>query len=134
MKNKLLKLSIFILAIFTLSNCSESEDPEPTINDNSLIIAESNGYKYVIVSPSSGVARAEIEPAVNSLHQVALGYQSQKALVTSKEPGGSAIKVIYSCDRETGNNLFQVTSEHDWDVMFLDGSPVGPQIVCIWFA
>ena len=129
MKSKLFSISLIILAVMVFTQCDKTEDPEPEIADNSLIIAQSNGYKYVIVSPSTGTARAEIEPATKSLHQVALGYQSQKALLTSKEPGGSGIKVIYSCDRETGNNLFQVTSENEWDVMFIDGSPVGPQIV-----
>ncbi len=128
MKSKLLKVTILLMIIIAFTQCNKT-DPEPEVIDNSLIIAESNGYKYVIVSPSTGTARAEIEPAVKSLHQVALGYQSQKAVITSKEPAGSAIKVIYTCDRETGGNLFQVTSEQDWDVMFIDVAQTSPKIV-----
>lgn len=129
MKSKLLHLSIFILAILTLTNCSESEDPEPTINDNSLIIAEASTSKYVIVSPSTGKVIDQVQPDVISINQLALGYQSKKAIITSKEPGGTATKLIFTCDRTTGDNLFQVTDKADWDVMFVDAAQTGPQLV-----
>jgi len=128
MKSNLLKVIVLLTVIIAFTQC-EKKEPEPEIADNSLIIANSNDYKYVIVSPSAGTARAEIKPATKSLHEVALGYQSKKAVFTSKEPAGSFTKVIYTCDRESGNNLFQVTSEQDWDVMFIDVAQTGPQIV-----
>jgi len=107
---------------------SNTGDPI-TEYDNSLIIAFSTTSSYVIVSPNTGDVVVKVQPDVIAINQLALGYNSQKAIVTSKEPGGSAIKAIFTCDRETGNNLFQVTSEQDWDVMFVDGSPTDPQIV-----
>jgi len=122
-----------LLLLFTLLiivGCKKDEDPAPVVvKDNSLIIAEATSAKYIIVSPTTGVIRAEVEPNVILINQVALGFQSTKAIVTSKEPGGSFVKVIYTCDRETGNNLVQITSEQDWDVMFVDVSQTGPQIV-----
>lgn len=129
MKSNLFKISLILLTLLVFTHCETTEDPEPEVVDNSLIIANSNGNKYVIVSPSTGIARAEVEPAVNSLQKVALGYQSQKAVITSKEPSGGAMKVIYTCDRESGANLFQVTSEQDWDVMFIDASQTSSKIV-----
>jgi len=127
MKN-IVKISFSIFLTFIIIvGCEKEEDP--VINDNSLIIAEASTAKYVIVSPSSGAVRAEVQPNVISINQLALGFQSTKAIVTSKEPGGSFVKVIFTCDRETGNNLFQVTSEQDWDVMFVDVAQTGPQIV-----
>lgn len=127
MKSKLFKSLIIVLGIIVFTQCDKKEDPVP--DDNSLIIAEASTSKYLIVSPSTGTIRAQVEPNVISINQLALGYQSQKAIITSKEPGGSAIKVIFTCDRETGDNLFQVTSEADWDVMFIDVAQTGPQIV-----
>lgn len=121
---------LLLFTFLAIVGCEKEKEEEPVvIHDNSLIIAEASTAKYVIVSPSTGAVRAEVQPNVISINQLALGYQSQKAIVTSKEPGGSFVKVIFTCERETGNNLFQVTSEQDWDVMFVDASPVGPQIV-----
>ena len=123
---------LILLTIFSLMACKKEEtvDPVPIVPiDQSLIIASSVNGTYVIVSPSTGEIKAEVTPNTISLHNWCLGYQSQKAIISSKEPGGSAIKVIYSCDRETGDNLFQVTSQDDFDVMQMDVSPVGPHIV-----
>jgi len=127
MKRKILKLTFVLLAIFAFTSCEKKENPEPI--DNSLIIASASTAEYVIVSPSTGTVRARVQPNVISINQLALGYQSTKAIITSKEPGGSGTKVIFSCDRETGNNLTQVTSESDWDVLFVDVSQSGPNIV-----
>lgn len=127
MKSKLFKSILIVLGIIVFAQCAKKENPEP--EDNSLIIAEATTSKYVIVSPSSGTVLAEVEPNVISIDKLALGYQSQKAIITSKEPGGSFTKVIFTCDRETGDNLFQVTNEADWDVMFVDVAQTGPFIV-----
>ncbi len=125
---KITKITFLLLfTVLAFVGCDKEDDP--VINDNSLIIAEASTAKYVIVSPSTGAVRAEVQPNVISINQLALGFQSTKAIVTSKEPGGSFVKVIFTCDRETGNNLFQVTSEQDWDVMFIDVAQTGPQIV-----
>lgn len=116
MRNTIKFLSFLIAILIIIVSCVKKEEPEPepTPNkDNSLIIAEASTAKYVIVSPSTGEVLAEVQPNVISINQLALGYQSQKAIVTSKEPGGSATKVIFTCDRNTGNNLFQVTSENN---------------------
>jgi hypothetical protein len=129
MKSNSIKLSILLMLLIAFTQCGTTDEPEPQVIDNSLIIAEASTSKYVIVSPSNGAVRAEVEPNVISINQLALSYKSQKAIVTSKEPGGSATKVIFTCDRETGNNLFQVTSKDDWDVMFIDVAQTGPQIV-----
>jgi len=128
MKSNFLKLSVLLLLLVAFTNCQKTE-PEPEVIDNSLIIAKASTAKYVIVSPTTGAARAQVEPNVISIDHLALGYQSQKAILTSKEPGGSGTKVIFTCDRETGDNLFQVTSQADWDVMFVDVAQTGPQIV-----
>jgi len=126
--NRNTKISFLILfTILLISGCEKNEDT--VIEDNSLIIATSTTAKYIIVSPSTGIVLAEVQPNVISINQLALGFQSAKAIVTSKEDGGSFVKVIYTCDRETGDNRYQVTSEQDWDVMFIDASPVVPQIV-----
>lgn len=122
---------LLLLAIFSLMACKKEEtvDPTPIVPvDQSLIITGSSG-KYIILSPSTGEIKAEVAPDVIFLEKWALGYQSQKAVITSKEPGGSGTKVIFTCDRETGDNLFQVTSENDWDVFDIDVSPVGSNIV-----
>lgn len=97
--------------------------------DNSLIIAQSTISSYVIVSPNTGEIVANVQPNVIAIDNLSLGYYSQKAIITSKEPDGSFIKAIFTCDRETGDNLFQITSEQDWDVMFVDVAQTAPQIV-----
>lgn len=126
---KITQTFILLFSILAFVACDKEED-DPIVNpDNSLIIAEASTSTYVVVSPATGAVRSTVQPNVISINQLALGYNSQKAIVTSKEPGGSAIKVIYTCDRETGSNLFQVTSEQDWDVMFVDAAQTVPQIV-----
>ncbi len=133
MKKINFKLFIMLIAVGVLVACQKDEEEDPVApvvhQDNSLIIAQNNTSAYVIVSPSSGEIKSEVQPAVISLEDWALGYQSQKAVITSKEPGGTFVKVIYTCDRATGNNLFQVTSENDFDVMQMDVSSIGPNIV-----
>ncbi len=132
MKKITIKLLALFLTFVVVSGCQKDEVEEPDLPivelDNSLIIANSGTGKYVIVSPTSGAVKAEVQPNVKSLTDWALGYMSQKAILLSKEPGGSFVKVIYTCDRETGSNIFQVTSEQDWDVLAMDGSPTGPHI------
>lgn len=133
MKKINFKLLVMLIALSVLVACQKDEDEAPTtpvVNpDNSLIIAQNNYNNYVIVSPTTGEIKSEVQPAVIGLQEWALGYQSQKAVITSKEPGGSFVKVIFTCDRSTGNNLFQVTSENDFDVFNIDVSTVGPNIV-----
>lgn len=126
---KFSRLFILFFALLAVTACEEKEDDPIIITDNSLIIAEASTSTYVIVSPSSGNVRASVKPGIISINQLALGYNSQNAIITSKEPGGSAIKSIFTCARETGDNLFQVTSEQDWDVMFVDVAENEPAIV-----
>lgn len=123
---KLIKILSLIL-IIVIAGCDKNEEPE--IIDNSLIITNYNSGKYVIVSPSTGVILDIVEPNVIFVNSLSLGYQSEKALIISKPESGVGMKVIYSCDRKTGDNLFKITSENDWDVLFFDGSPVSKQIV-----
>jgi len=129
-------LSLFLCSILLLAITScqkdeaEADDPDPIPEvENSLIIAQKSNSTYLIVSPTTGAVLSEVQPAVIGLQKWALGYHSNKAVITSKEPSGSATKVIFTCERATGNSLFQVTSEADWDVTDIDVSPVGPNIV-----
>ena len=122
---KIIFLLLFTALVFVA--CEKEDSPE--VKDNSLIIVQTRGTNYGIVSPKTGDLLNEVTPQIESLNAVALGYHSTKALVISKAEAGNFIKSIFSCDRETGDNLFQITSKQDWDVMFFDGSPVGPQIV-----
>lgn len=132
---KKLSINLFVLTMFMLaiSACQKDETEDPAVPDpiidNSLIIAYSSYSTYVIVSPTTGEVLSSVQPNIIGLQKWALGFRSQKAVITSKEPGGSYVKVIYTCDRSTGDNLFQVTSQDDWDVTQLDVSPTGPQIV-----
>ncbi len=130
MKKTLKFIILFFFGMLVIAGCVEKEDDtNPVDPDTSLIIAEASTSKYVIVSPTTGAIKAEVQPNVISINQLALGYNSQKAIVTSKEPGGSFIKVIYTCDRETGANLFQVTSELMWDIQSMDASRTTSSIV-----
>lgn len=122
---KIILLSLVIIS--ALTGCEKEEDTE--VNDTSLIIVNSRGGMYAIVSPTTGAVRSEIAPDVVHVTNLALGYQSQKAVITSKPPTGLGVKVIYTCDRETGDNLLKVTSEEDWDVLFIDVAQTGPKIV-----
>lgn len=126
---KFIKFAFFLIAlIIALVGCDKEDEPVVN-NDNSLIIAEASEAKYVIVSPSTGAVLAEVQPNVISINKLALGYNSQKAVIISKEPGGSYVKVIFTCDRETGDNLFQVTSEQMWDIQSMDASRTTSSIV-----
>ena len=126
---KITKITFLLLfTVLAFVGCDKEEEPVVN-NDNSLIIVQTHGTNYGIVSPKTGALIIEAEPNIASLKAVALGYHSTKALVLSKAEADNFVKSIFSCDRETGDNLFQVTSKQDWDVMFFDGSPVGPQIV-----
>ncbi len=120
-----------ILTLIMLALLPACETDENDIKlDNSLIIVHSKGNRYAIVSPATGKVIDEVEPGIqHHISTVALGYNSNKALLLSKEPGGTYVKVIYSCDRETGDNVFQVTSEDMWDIQTMSASPAGPQIV-----
>ncbi len=130
MKKTLKFIILFFFGLLAIEGCVKKEDDaNPVDPDNSLIIAEATTAKYVIVSPTTGAVKAEVQPNIISINQLALGYNSQKAILTSKEPGGSFVKVIYTCDRETGANLFQVTSEQMWDVQSMDASRTMPTIV-----
>ncbi len=126
---------IFVICLFGFlinSGCEKSEDEEENdlvINDSSLIIAGSGTGKYMIVSPSTGIDLVEVTPNVINVGTLALGYQSEKAIILGKEPGGTGTNLIYTCDRETGDNIFEVTSKEDWDVLFVDAAKTGPQIV-----
>lgn len=132
MKNKTKIKSLLIAIVVLITSFSfvacEKEDIQNE-EDSSLIIVISREGRYAIVSPTTGAVLQEVEPAVVSLEALCLGYQSEKAIILSKKNGSSFEKVLYSCDRETGNNLFQITSEQDFDVLNMDVSPVGQQIV-----
>lgn len=122
------RILILLLSLLALIACEKEEDP--IVNpDNSLIIAEASTAKYVIVSPTTGAITAEVQPNVISINQLALGYQSQKVIVTSKPSSGGGMKVIYTCDTKTGENLAQVTSEQMWDIQSMDASRTTPSIV-----
>jgi Tol biopolymer transport system component len=73
----------------------------------------------------------EVTPA-NLNQQISarvLSYSSEKTLLLAKEPANSYVKVIYSCDMKTGENLAQVTSEQMWDIQSMDASGTMPSIV-----
>jgi hypothetical protein len=125
----ILKKTSFLLVITLLLSCCEKETDDN--NDQCLILVKSNGFRYSTISPSTSTVLEEIEPNLPSgqIEQAVLGYQSLKTIITSKEPGGSYVKIIYSCDRETGNNLSAITSRDEWDVQSLSASSVEPKIV-----
>ncbi len=132
-KLKMKKLSKFIgllLPLVLLFSGCETEEND-LINDSSLIIVHSSGDRYAVVSPSTNNVLYEITP-VNLNQQIsarALSYNSEKALLLAKEPANSYVKVIYSCDMKTGENLAQVTSEQMWDIQSMDASRTSPTIV-----
>lgn len=135
MKNYSLAAVIFVLFLFgffIITGCEKSEEEEDigiVINDSSLIIAGSGTGKYMIVSPSTGIDLVEVTPDVINVAKLALGYQSEKAIILGKEPGGTGTNLIYTCDRVTGDNIFEVTKKEDWDVLFVDASKIGPHLV-----
>jgi len=122
---------LFLVTIFINTGCekSDEEDIAPVLNDSSLIIASSGAGRYMIVSPSTGIDRVEVTPDLINIATLALGYQSEKAIILGKEPGGTGTNLIYTCDRKTGENIFEVTSKDDWDVLFVDAAKTGPQLV-----
>ena len=118
----------WLLALLVILPACEKKETEL---DQSLIIVHSSGFKYAIVSPSTGKVLHEAEP--DNLNQTIssrlLSYNSEKALLLAKEPSNTYVKVIYACDRETGENLEQITSEQMWDIQSMDASQAGPYII-----
>jgi len=132
MKKTLKFIILFLFGILAIVGCEEKEeDPIPVDPDNSLIIVHSMGDSYAIVSPSTSNVLYEVTP-VNLNQQIsarALSYNSEKALLLAKEPANSYVKIIYSCDMKTGENLAQVTSKQMWDIQSMDASRTTPSIV-----
>ena len=123
------KLGILMLFLAIVAGCTKEESNGD--KDLSLIIVQSSGVKYAIVSPSTGQVLQDITPNIQSgnITQLDLGYLSQKTIFTAPEPGGTYVKLIYTCDRETGGNLTSITTREQWDVQSLSASKVGPHIV-----
>lgn len=127
---KFVKILVLFFPFAILLNGCETEEND-LINDNSLIIVHSTGDRYAIVSPSSSNVLYEVTP-VNLNHQISarhLSYNSEKALLLAKEPANTYVKIIYSCDMETGENLTQVTRKEMWDVQSFDASRTTPSIL-----
>jgi hypothetical protein len=124
----LLKRLYWLLALLVILPACEKKETEL---DQSLIIVHSSGFKYAIVSPSTGKVLHEVEP-VNLNHTISsrlLSYNSEKALLLAKEPSNTYVKVIYACDMKTGQNLEQITSELMWDIQSFDAARTKPSIV-----
>lgn len=129
MKKNAHKFLLILLLLGFMPACEVEENE--TVYDDSLIIVHSSGDKYAIVSPSTGNVLYEVTPE-NLNQQISarvLSYNSEKALLLAKEPANSYVKVIYSCDMKTGENLTQVTSEQMWDIQSMDASRTSPTIV-----
>ncbi len=125
-----MKILVLCLSFAILYSGCELEEKE-VYNDDSLIIVHSSGDRYSIVSPSRNKVRYEVTP-VDLNHQISarhLSYNSEKALLLAKEPANTYVKIIYSCDMETGENLRQVTSKEMWDVQSFDASRTSSTIV-----
>ena len=108
----------------------ETIEFEVTILDNehTRILAGSRAGHYCVVDPVTGEDLAEPAPDIKYVGQMSMGYMSHKALILSPVDVSGGTPVIYTCDALTGNNLTQITSENEWYVMELDGSPVEPKI------
>lgn len=127
---KIFKIMGLLLAVSLVIIGCETQDND-LINDNSLIVVQSRGDGYAIVSPAGSKVLYEVIPE-NLNQQIAarvLSYNSEKALLLAKEPGNSYVKVIYSCDMKTGQNVEQITSEQMWDIQSMDASQISPTIV-----
>ena len=127
---KIFKIIGFLFSVSLLLSGCETEENE-LINDNSLIVVHSSGDRYAIISPSTSKVLYEITPA-NLNQQIVdrvLSYNCEKALLLAKEPANSYVKIIYSCDMKTGQNLAQVTSEQMWDIQSMNASRTSPIIV-----
>lgn len=130
---KLMKIIGLLLPLaILLSGCEAEENNEnDVVIDNSLIIVHSSGDRYAVVSPSTSKVLYEVTP-VNLNQQISarhLSYNSEKALLLAKEPANSYVKLIYSCDMKTGENLTQVTSKEMYDVQSFDASRTTPLVV-----
>ena len=129
MKNLTRIIGLLLPLALLFSGCEKEE--EDLINDNSLIVVHSKGDSYAIVSPSTSKVLYEVKP-VNLNQQISardLSHNSEKVLLLAKEPANSYVKVIYSCDMKSGENLAQVTSEQMWDIQSMDASQTSTAIV-----
>lgn len=129
MKKPLKLIGLLLPLAILLGGCEDEE--ENLIRDNSLIIVHSRGDRYAIVSPLTSKVLYEVTP-VNLNHNIdarRLSYDSEKALLLAKEPANTYVKIIYSCDMKTGENLMQVTGKGMWDVQSFDASRRTPSIV-----
>ncbi len=104
---------------------------EELVQDDSLIIVQSGGHSYSIVSPSSGSVLQDIQPSIPPVEfsRAYLGYQSEKVILLAKEPEGSYVRVIYTCDRVTGDNVVAITTKTQWHIQSLSASLSSPRIV-----
>ncbi len=130
--NKLISgIVIFFMTVVLFPSCDLIDDDNEPDPDNSLIIVHSRGDRYAIVSPSQDDVLHEVIPANldRTIHSPLLSFNSEKALLLAKEPSNTYVKVIYSCDMKTGENLSQVTSELMWDIQSMDASRTTPSVV-----
>jgi len=130
LKRYLKLMALFLLAIMLFTYCDnkkEEDNPVP-VEPTSLIVAGSRVGHYVVVNPDNGLDRVEVAPQVQTLERVVLGYQSYKVLIMSPPGAGTGIHVIFSADRATGFNLIKLTSENDYNVIDVDGSPVAARV------
>lgn len=109
-----------------LPACEKEPDP-----DNSLIIVQSGGDSYSIVSPSSGNVLQYVQPGIppDQFSDACLGYMSEKVILLAKEPQGSYVQVIYTCDRETGDNVNAITTKDQWHIQSVSASISAPRLV-----
>lgn len=124
---KRIKTAGMLLLLVLYPACEEEE----IAIDDSLIIVKSAGDSYSIVSPATGNVLQDVKPDIQSdqFTGAYLGYQSEKVILLAKEPEGSYIKVIYTCDRETGDNVTAITTKDQWDIQSLSASSTSPKIV-----
>jgi len=130
LRRSLKLITLFLLAVMVFSYCNKKDEEEDPVTPEpaSLIVAGSRVGHYVIVNPDNGLDRVEVAPQVQTLERVVLGYQSHKVLIMSPPGPGTGIHVIYSADRATGDNMVKLTSENDYNVIDVDGSPVAVRV------
>lgn len=132
MMNKLMQslkpAGMLLLLVFLYPACEKEEESSL---DESLIIVKSSGDSYAIVSPATGDILQDVKPGIlpDQFSCAHLGYRSEKVILLAKEPEGSYVKVIYTCDRETGDNITAITTKDQWDIQSLSPSLTSPKIV-----
>jgi len=119
---------IFLTLLTGLVVISCKKNEEEPIQEPSRMICGSRAGHYVIVNPTEGTDVAEVAPNVKFVGEVSLAYMSKRAILVSPLVGGGS-PAIFTCDALTGNNLNQITSENEYYVQHIDGSPVAEKIV-----